>query len=74
MSVPGRTCTSATLPYANYLPYVVSKGAAKQLMRALAIELAPEVRVNAVAPTRWCESADNTWTSASRGGVPRVVR
>ena len=44
------TCTSATLPYANYLPYVVSKGAAKQLMRALAIELAPHVRVNAVAP------------------------
>jgi len=44
------TCTSATLPYANYLPYVVSKGAAKQLMRALAIELAPDVRVNAVAP------------------------
>lgn len=44
------TCTSATLPYANFLPYVVSKGAAKQLMRALAIELAPHVRVNAVAP------------------------
>ena len=44
------TCTSATLPYANFLPYVVSKGAAKQLMRALAIELAPSVRVNAVAP------------------------
>lgn len=44
------TCTSATLPYANFLPYVVSKGAAKQLMRTLAIELAPHVRVNAVAP------------------------
>ncbi|MCX7808096.1 MAG: SDR family oxidoreductase [Deltaproteobacteria bacterium] len=44
------TCTSASLPYPNYLPYVVSKGAARQLMRALAIELAPEVRVNAVAP------------------------
>lgn len=44
------TCTSATLPYPNFLPYVVSKGAARQLMRALAIELAPHVRVNAVAP------------------------
>jgi pteridine reductase len=44
------TCTSATLPYRNHLAYVVSKGAAKQLMRALALELAPEVRVNAVAP------------------------
>lgn len=44
------TCTSATTPYRNFLPYVVSKGAAKQLMRTLALELAPHVRVNAVAP------------------------
>lgn len=44
------TCTSATTPYRNFLPYVVSKGAAKQLMRTLALELAPEIRVNAVAP------------------------
>lgn len=44
------TCTSATKPYAHYLPYVVSKGAVKQLMRTLALELAPAVRVNAVAP------------------------
>jgi pteridine reductase len=44
------TCTSATAPFKNYLPYVVSKGALRQLMRTLALELAPEVRVNAVAP------------------------
>lgn len=44
------TCTSATAPYRNYLPYVVSKGALRQLVRTLALELAPEVRVNAVAP------------------------
>ncbi len=44
------TCTSASLPYRNYLPYVVGKGATRQLMRTLAIELAPEIRVNAVAP------------------------
>lgn len=44
------TCTSTTLPYRNFLPYVVSKAAAKQLMRGLALELAPHVRVNAVAP------------------------
>jgi pteridine reductase len=43
------TCTSATLPYPNFVPYVVSKGAARQLMRTLALEMAP-VRVNAVAP------------------------
>jgi pteridine reductase len=44
------TCSSATAPYRNYLPYVVSKGALRQLMKTLAIELAPDVRVNAVAP------------------------
>lgn len=44
------TCTSATAPYRNYLPYVVAKGALRHLMRTLAVELAPDVRVNAVAP------------------------
>lgn len=44
------TCTSATTPYRNHLPYVVSKGAAQKLVRVLALELAPDVRVNAVAP------------------------
>jgi pteridine reductase len=44
------TDTAASAPFKNYLPYVVSKGALRQLVRTLAIELAPEVRVNAVAP------------------------
>lgn len=44
------TCTSAKSPFRDYLPYVVSKGALLQLVRALALELAPDVRVNAVAP------------------------
>lgn len=44
------TCSSATVPFRHYLPYVVSKGAVRQLARTLALELAPEVRVNAVAP------------------------
>jgi pteridine reductase len=44
------TCSSTLTPMRNYLPYVVSKAATKQLMRTLALELAPEVRVNAVAP------------------------
>ncbi|MFW6050502.1 MAG: SDR family oxidoreductase [Myxococcota bacterium] len=44
------TCTSASVPYRGYLPYVVSKGAVQKMMRVLALELAPEARVNAVAP------------------------
>jgi NAD(P)-dependent dehydrogenase (short-subunit alcohol dehydrogenase family) len=37
-------------PYRSYLPYFVSKAGVVGLTRALARELAPEVRVNAVAP------------------------
>jgi len=44
------TCASTATPYRNYLPYVVSKAGLRQMMRALALELAPDVRVNAVAP------------------------
>jgi pteridine reductase len=44
------TCSSATVPMKSYLPYVVSKGALRHLMKTLALELAPDVRVNAVAP------------------------
>lgn len=44
------TCMSATAPYKNHLPYVVSKGGLTHLMRTLSLELAPHIRVNAVAP------------------------
>jgi pteridine reductase len=44
------TCSSATVPMRHYLPYVVSKGALKHLMKTLALELSPDIRVNAVAP------------------------
>ena len=37
-------------PYKNYLPYLVSKGGIVTMTKALAKELAPEIRVNAVAP------------------------
>ena len=44
------TCSSATVPMRDHLPYVVSKGALQHLMKTLALELSPEIRVNAVAP------------------------
>jgi pteridine reductase len=44
------TCSSATTPFRNHLPYVVAKGGLRALMRVLSLEVAPSVRVNAVAP------------------------
>lgn len=44
------TCSSVESPYKHHLPYVVSKAGVFQMMRAMALELAPKVRVNAVAP------------------------
>lgn len=37
-------------PYPGYLPYMVSKAGLTTMTRALALELAPQVRVNCVAP------------------------
>lgn len=37
-------------PWRNYTPYLVSKGGIATLTKALAKDLAPEVRVNAIAP------------------------
>jgi pteridine reductase len=44
------TCSSVEAPYRYHLPYIVSKAGVYQAMRAMALELAPDVRVNAVAP------------------------
>lgn len=49
-SIVAITCVSRILPYRGFLPYEVSKAGLHQLVRVLALELAPEVRVNAVAP------------------------
>jgi pteridine reductase len=49
-SVVAITCISADRPWKNYIPYAVSKAALAHLVQGLAVGLAPEVRVNAVAP------------------------
>jgi pteridine reductase len=49
-SIVALTCGTAVAPHAGYLAYQASKAALRQLVRTLAIELAPAVRVNAVAP------------------------
>lgn len=44
------TDISRAVPLRDYLPYEASKAALHQMMRVLALDLAPHVRVNAVAP------------------------
>jgi NAD(P)-dependent dehydrogenase (short-subunit alcohol dehydrogenase family) len=37
-------------PYKNFLPYFIAKGGVVTMTRALAVELAPTIAVNAIAP------------------------
>jgi NAD(P)-dependent dehydrogenase (short-subunit alcohol dehydrogenase family) len=41
---------AAVRPWVDYAPYSASKAAVVEVVRALAVELAPTVRVNAIAP------------------------
>lgn len=41
---------AAFRPYRSYLPYLTAKGGIVTMTKAFAVELAPKVRVNAVAP------------------------
>jgi NAD(P)-dependent dehydrogenase (short-subunit alcohol dehydrogenase family) len=51
------TSANAVVAKRGSLAYDTSKAAANHLVRELAIELAPLVRVNGVAPRRWCREA-----------------
>jgi len=57
-SVVAITCLSATRPWKSYVPYSASKAALANLVEGLALALAPEVRVNAVAPGTVLPPAD----------------
>ncbi len=59
----------AERPLKNYPVYSVAKTALAGLTRALARELAPEVRVNAVAPGAIVWPDDNSWDELTRQRV-----
>ncbi len=53
----------AEFPMKNYLVYTVAKGGLLALTRSLARELAPEVRVNGVAPGAIVWPEDEAWSN-----------
>jgi pteridine reductase len=57
-SVVAVTCLSAERPWKNYVPYSASKAALANLVKGFSLALAPEVRVNAVAPGTVMPPAD----------------
>lgn len=66
------TCASTQTPMRNYLPYIVSKAAVLQMVKGLALELAPDVRVNAVAPGTVLppDEMDETVKEKLRASIP----
>jgi len=61
----------ALRPWRNHTPYLVSKGGIITLTEALAIDLAPDVRVNAVAPGAALLPDD--WTAEQTARATRNV-
>lgn len=63
---------AAIRPWARYIPYCVAKSCVMALTTSLAAELAPTVRVNAIAPGPVLFPADFT-TEASQGEIRRTA-
>lgn len=73
---------SASRPYVGYAPYSIAKQGVETLVKALARELAPKIRVNAIAPyvmTRPKDMTDKGWrdllnkTPLARPTSPREI-
>ncbi len=60
---------SSTIAQHDQVAYDASKGAVRMITRGAALELAPEIRVNAVAPGQIATEFASGWTDAAERGA-----
>ena len=68
-SIINITDTNLTKGVANYSIYSAAKAGLEAITKGLARELAPEIKVNAIAPGAMLEPPDITWTEEQKNKV-----
>ncbi len=68
-SIINITDTNLTKGVANYSIYSAAKAGLEAITKGLARELAPEIKVNAIAPGAMLEPPDVTWTEEQKNRV-----
>ena len=68
-SIINITDTNLTKGVANYSIYSAAKAGLEAITKGLARELAPEIKVNAIAPGAMLEPPDVTWTEEQKNKV-----
>jgi len=68
-SIINITDTNLTKGVANYSIYSAAKAGLEAITKGLARELAPEIKVNAIAPGAMLEPPDVTWTKEQKNKV-----
>ena len=68
-SIINITDTNLTKGVANYSIYSAAKAGLESITKGLAKELAPEIKVNAIAPGAMLEPPDVTWTEEQKNKI-----
>ena len=72
-SIINITDTNLTKGVANFSIYSAAKAGLESITRGLAIELAPEIKVNAIAPGAMLEPPDVSWTKEQKNKVIQSI-
>ena len=72
-SIINITDTNLTKGVANYSKYSAAKAGLEAISKGLARELAPEIKVNAIAPGAMLEPPDVSWTEEQKNKVIETI-